>query len=425
MGLMKDLLFGKPAPEAKASATSEILMVGPREVAWSKRNFEAFAKEGYQSNVVAYQAINKIAEAVASIKWGAWAGETQFETHPLLDLMAQPNPTQSGQEFMTSLVGFLMISGNAYTERVRIGSATREMYIQRSDRMKVIKSSTGLSGGYEYSNQGRSFRWDVDPNTQQSDILHTKLFNPLDDWYGMSPLEAGAYAIDQHNLAMSWVQSLLQNSARPSGALVSSRPNPLTDDQFRRLKTEMDEKYSGATNAGKPMLLEGGLDWKEMGLSPVEMGIIETKSSAARDISLALGVPPQMLGIKGDSTYNNYQEARLAFWEDTVIPLVNHIAGDLNGWFADEYQGVELRPEMDEIPAIVEKRLQLWAMADTSTDLTINEKRALKGFEPIAGGDTILVNASMISLTDATASLDIGSIDEKALAKIAGYDTKA
>jgi len=403
MGI-RDILFGRsqPAQEAKASATSQIMMVGPNQAAWSKRDFAAFAKEGYTQNVVAYQAINKVSEAFSSIKWEAWRGDTELTQHPILDLIRKPNPSQSGQEFFSEYIGFLMISGNAYAEKVKVNGAPRELYVQRSDRMKVIPSNNGNPSAYTYTVNGRSVRWDVDPKSGKSDILHSKLFHPLDDWYGLSPLEAAAFGIDQHNLSMSWVQSLLQNSARPSGALVSKSEQPLTDEQFTRLKDEIEGKYSGASGAGRPMLLEGGLDWKEMGLSPVEMGILETKYSAARDICLALGVPPMLMGIAGDNTYANYAEARLSFWEDTIMPLVGHIAGDMNGWFADDFGDIELRPSLDQIPAIVEKRQRAWDMADKSIDLTINERRELKGYDPIEGGDVVLIGSGLIPLNEAS-----------------------
>ena len=230
-------------------------------------------------------------------------------------------------------------------------------------------------------------RFPVGPDGD-GDVRHMKLFNPLNDWYGMSPIESGAFAVDQHNLAMNWVQSLLQNSARPSGALVTKDSLELSDDNFNRLKTQIEEQYSGATNAGRPMLLEGGLDWRQMGLSPMDMNILETKFSAARDVSLAFGVPPQLLGIPGDNTYANFQEARLAFWEDTAIPLLDLIASDWTSWLGKP-DSVILRPDLDHIPAIADKRRALWRMADESRDLTINERRALKGYEPLPEGDVL------------------------------------
>ena len=392
-------LFAKR--EAKQSAVGAALVMTPGQAVWSNRDYAAFAKEGYSKNVVAYQAINKIADAVASVRWMVFRGDQEITTHPLLDLLKRPNPMQSGAEYMRAKVGFYMISGNGYEERVLAGGTIREMYQLRPDRMQIMPGLTGMPKAYQYKHAGRTITWDVDPITSDSDVRHIRAFNPLDDWYGLSPIEAGAYAVDQNNEAMQWMQALLQNSARPSGALSSPEGQELSNDQFARLKAQIDDQYTGARNAGRPMLLEGGLKWEQMGLSPVDMQIIETKFSSARDVALAFGVPPQLIGIPGDNTYSNYQEARLAFWEDTVIPLLQLIADDWNAWLADP-QGVELRVDLDAIPAIADKRKTLWDMADKATDLTINERRAIKGYEPIPGGDAVLVNASQISLTMAT-----------------------
>ena len=389
--------------EIKESAAAKIIVTNPGQPVWSPRNYEQFAREAYGKNVVAYQSINKIAEAISSVRLTVFRGEQELIDHPLIKLLDRPNPMQSGADYMQAKISYLLIAGNGYEERVKIGQDVRELYQLRPDRMKVVPSPAGMPAGYVYAVGGRTITWDVDPATLDSDVRHLKLFNPLDDWYGMSPIEAGAYSIDQHNESMAWMQALLQNSARPSGALVVSGGNSLSDDNFNRLKSQIEEQYSGSGNAGRPMLLEGGLDWKSMGLSPTDMGIIEAKYSAARDVALAFGVPPQLLGIPGDNTYSNYAEARLAFWEDTVLPLLDLIVQDWNVWLAAPY-GVELRPNIDDIPAIADKRTKLWDMANASTDLTINERRAMKGFQPIDGGDVVLVSAVQVPLSDMTGS---------------------
>jgi HK97 family phage portal protein len=392
-------LFGRS--EVKQSQTGAALVMTPGQPVWSGRDYAAFADEGYAKNVTAYAAINKIADAASSVKFNIFRGKQELEAHPILDLLARPNPMQSGPDYMAVKVGYYMIAGNGYEERVTIGGTVRELYQLRPDRMKVIPGANGFPIAFEYKVAGRCVRFDIDPTSMDSDIRHMKSFNPLNDWYGQSAIEAGAYAVDQNNEAMKWMQALLQNSARPSGALTTKDDKDLSDDQFHRLKAQIDDQYTGSRNAGRPMLLEGGLKWEQMGMSPIDMQIIETKYSSARDVALALGVPPQLIGIPGDNTYANYAEARLAFWEDTVIPLVELIAADWNAWLAKP-QGVELRPDYDQIPAIAEKRKVMWDMADKATDLTINERRAMKGYEPIDGGDVLLVQSSGIPLSMAS-----------------------
>lgn len=401
--------FLKRPKEAKESAVGSVLVLNPGQPKWMPKDVGGFAREGYQQNVVVFQAINRIADAVASVKWQVWRNDDVMTEHPLLDLLDRPNPMQGGDEFMRAKIGFLMIAGNGYDEKVMLGNEPRELYTHRPDRMKLVPSTTGVPERYIYANGNRKVEFDCDPDTGESLIRHFKLFHPTDDWYGMSPIEAGAYAVDQHNEAMRWMQALLQNSARPSGAITTGNGETLDPDTFNRLKKQIEEQYSGSENAGRPMLLEGGMDWKAMGLSPSDMAILETKYSAARDVCLAFGVPPQLLGIPGDNTYSNYQEARLAFWEDTVIPLVNYICDEWNAWLAPHWEGVYLAPDLDSIPAIADKRASMWAMVDAATDLTLNERRRIKGLEEIDGGDIVPLNdAAMTNIRSLVQSVADG-----------------
>lgn len=418
MGIFDFLRRGQPS-EAKASATGALLTQGLPEARWMDRSYAAFAKEAYQRNVVAYQAIDRLARAASAVKWTVWRGDAEITSGPLVDLLARPNPMMGGAQYVQTMVGYWMLSGNRYQERVMVGSAPRELYLLRPDRMKVVPGSNGMPRAYTFDINGRKHTWDVDQDGQ-SDVLHERMFHPLDDWYGMSPIEAGAYAVDQHNETMKFAQAVMQNSARPSGALVTKEGENLSDDQFNRLKAQLEDQYQGSRNAGRPMLLEGGLSWQAMGLTPQQVEMLESRYAAARDVCLALGVPPLLLNIPGDSTYSNYTEARQAFWEDTVVPMCEQIADGWTIWLGEAFGGLEVRPDFDHIPAIAEKRKALWDMADKATDLTLNERRAIKGYAPISGGDTILVSANQISLSAALAPMPddapLSTDDAKALA---------
>ncbi|GAT77837.1 HK97 family phage portal protein, partial [Ehrlichia ruminantium] len=214
---------------------------------------------------------------------------------------------------------------------------------------------------------------------------HIKNFHPLNDWYGLSPIEAASYSIDQHNQAGSWNQAMLQNGARPSGALIVNAKNTnngsLTQEQYNRLKAQVDDFYSGPRNAGRPILLEGGLEWKEMSLS---------KHSSARDIALAFGVPPQLLGIPGDNTYSNLIEARLSLWEQTVLPHLDNIISHFNNWLTPKFgNNIFLSYDKDSISVLTEKRKQLWQYVENATFMTINEKRAAFGLPPLDNGNIL------------------------------------
>lgn len=373
-------------PEAKASRAYAMHVQRLPQAVWSPRNYQAFAKEGYQINVVAFQAINKIADAISGMRWAAFSPDgEQLSSHEYLRLIQTPNPMQSGREWWKAKVAFLLLSGNCFDERVLNGRRPLQLWTLRPDRVSLKPAQNGMVESYTYASGGQKIVFPANTITGDADIRQTKLFSPLNDWYGGSPMEAAAYAIDQHNEAMKWLQALLQNSAMPSGALTLDKETMLSDDQFQRLRQEIEISFAGAQNAGRPMLLEGGMDWKPLSFSPDDMKIIDLKDSAARDISLAFGVPPLLLNIPGDNTYSNYREARLGFYEDTVIPLVNLLTAEMNAWLSPYFGGVEIRPDYDSIEAIAEKRRGLWEMVDTSDEITVNEARALKGYPPLPG----------------------------------------
>ena len=128
------------------------------------------------------------------------------------------------------------------------------------------------------------------------------------------------------------------------------------------------------------MVLEGGLDWKPMGFSPSDMEFQKTKEAAAREIALAFGVPPMLLGIQGDATYANYQEANRAFFRLTVLPLATRVARSLSDWltgFTGEM--LELKPDLDQVPALATERDAQWARVSEAGFLTDQEKRAMLG----------------------------------------------
>ncbi|NBX02722.1 MAG: phage portal protein [Alphaproteobacteria bacterium] len=371
-------------------------MVAPGQPVWTDRNYAQFSHEAYVKNVIAHRAINLVSVSASSVRLklftvGVRGGRKEIKQHPLLDLLRQPSPTHALGDFFQGLYHYRLIGGNAYIQAVGPkDTPPRELHLLRPDRIAIIAGKGTLPAGYRYSVGAQSVDFPVDRITGRSRILHLKTFHPLNDWYGLSPVEAAAYSIDQHNQSGAWNQSLLQNGARPSGALVVTSEHGgggvLSDQQYARMKNQIDEQFTGAANAGRPLLLEGGLDWKEMSLTPKDMDFIEAKNASARDIALAFGVPPQLLGIPGDNTYSNLQEARLSLWEQTVVPLVMCTVDAINSWLAPQMGGgVELVADTDGISALAMRNQAIWDRVEKANFLTENEKRAAVGYPPRAG----------------------------------------
>ena len=376
-------------PETKASRTARLVAFesGGR-ARWTPRDYTGLAREGYLANAIVHRSVRLIAENAAACQFLVFEGAAERDGHPLAQLLARPNPRQDGAILFETLYAHLLLAGNAYLEQVSLDERVRELYALRPDRMKVVPGSDGWAEAYEYTVGSRSLRFDQHLSAVPP-ILHLTFFHPLDDHYGLAPLEAAAIAVDTHNAAARWNKALLDNAARPSGALVfSADNNVLSGQQFDRLKRELDDTYTGTANAGRPMLLEGGLDWKAMSFSPQDMDFLEAKHTAAREIALAFGVPPMLLGIPGDNTFANYQEANRSFFRQTVLPLAARTGCAIAQWLSPQFgDGVRVTIDTDRIDALASDRAALWDRVTAAPFLTLNEKREAVGYAPVEGGD--------------------------------------
>jgi HK97 family phage portal protein len=367
--------------EQKSSGPQTLLTLAALgDPAWSKRSFVALANEGFARNPVVYRCVRLIAEAATMVPLRASEGGERLSEHPALALLARPNGRQSGSELLEAVYAYLQTAGNAYLQAAIADGGVRELHCLRPDRMRVVTGPDGWPVAYDYSSGGRTLKLSQAAEPIPA-VLHLALFHPLDDHYGMAPLEAAAQSLDVHNAAAKWNKALLDNAARPSGALVySAAAGNLTADQFDRLKEELRDGFSGAANAGRPMVLEGGLDWKTIALTPRDMDFIEAKNAAAREIALAFGVPPMLLGIPGDNTYSNLVEANKALWRQTIAPLVRRVAHELTVWLGPAFgAGFALTADFDGIEALSEDRAALWARVSAADFLNDEEKRRMLG----------------------------------------------
>lgn len=352
--------------------------VGP---IWTPRQYEKLSHEGYLKNVIVYRSVSLIAKSVASVR---------FEAGKADPLLRRPNSYQSGAAFIESLMGFLLLSGNAYIEVVEDEEGVSDLYVLRPDRMKIIPGPNGTVRAYEYQVAGQTYQFKADAVTGEGAIIHLKTFHPLNDWYGMSPIEAAALAIDQHNSVAGHNLSLLQNGGRPTGAFIlKNGENYLSAEQRESLKKDLKAFYEGPENAGRVLMMEGDFEWKEMSLTPKDLDFLSGKNVSAREIAAAFGVPPMLVGVEGDATYANFKEARYHLWEETIVPWVEFIKEELNAHLMPHFGSERITYNKDDIEALGFKREALWARVQSAPFLTPNEKRELLGFPPISGGDNI------------------------------------
>ena len=386
--------------EVKASATTQALVRNLPDAVWTPRDYQALSREGYATNPWVYACITEIARGIAGIPWRLYQGRgeaaRELDSHPLLDLLRRPNPEQGYGAWAEQLVSFLLIAGNSYVEAVGPDrGAPRELYVLRPDRMRVLPDAQNRVRGYRY--EVSTARIDLDTEH----CLHIRLFSPLDDWYGMSPLEAAARAIDQDNELARYEVRLLQNQAMPGMVLRSQ--DALDDRQYDRLKQQIQQLYQGTDNVGRPMILDGGLEAQPLSFSPQDMSMDKSMLWSAQRICAAFGVPGELVGLMS-ATYQNRREARKALYTETILPLLDRIADDLNNWLAPQFgPNLTLAYDRDSIEALQEDREALFNQIKAASWLTVNEQRVMAGYEERPEGDVILEPGTLVPLDALTA----------------------
>ena len=367
MNLFGYTLSRSPARPPLARAGLRAFAVGGEE-AWS---VEGAVRAAYLSNPVAQRAVRLVAEGVGAAPLQA--------TDPTLAALI--GRRSGGQPLLDTVASHLLLHGNSYVQLLaEPDGALAELYALRPDRVTVEADARGWPVAYRYRVGAAETRLTAEDGAGRTQVVHLRGFHPLDDHYGLGCLGAAREAVAVHNAAARWNRALLDNAARPSGALVYDSGQSgaaLSPEQFERLSAELAESFSGAGNAGRPLLLDGGLKWQAMALSPADMDFVALKEAAARDIALAFGVPPLMLGLPGDNTYANYAEANRALWRLTVLPLAERIFAGLGQGLEPWFEGVRLAVDLDRVPALSDDRERLWSRVSAAGFLSDDEKRAM------------------------------------------------
>jgi len=404
-------------PQGQKSAAF-LLGMGQGKGTLTGAGFTQLSTEGYGQNAVVNACINKIANAIASIDRRLYQKKGSklvlLETHPLLDLLDKPNPTQSGDEFTRALIAYRQIGGNAYIRGAGINYLSKkskpptELTLLNPGQVKVEPSKDSyFPKWFEFKPDASTvYTYPVEKISGRSEILQLKTFNPLNPWYGLPPMLAAAYGIDINNASQKWNKKQLDNDCRPSGALTvkaaDGKPAMITDDQYQRLQEMIDNTFSGSNNAGKPLLLEGGLEWQQMSMTAKDMDFMEAMNTSARNIGLVFGVPPQILGIPGSQTFANYEQANLSFWTDTVLPLNELLLDAYNRWLIPFYgDDLVLKYDHDSIDALEPIRKQKADRIKEANYMQIGEKRKAMGHDSLKNkeiNDSLLLDGRGILL---------------------------
>lgn len=362
--------FGRKSASAPAAVpTWSALACSNDDV--SPRGYQARISEVFLNNPVGQRSVRLVAGTIAALPIDQTEGSAQAATIALRPRLLETIATQ------------LLLHGNAYLYCMETARGLTELVPLRPEKVSLTLDERGWPSGYLYrGGSGRAVRYAIRDALARPQIIHLRALNPIDDHVGLGCLDAAISAACLHNRATRWNRSLLDNAARPSGAMVydPADGSSLTSEQLTRLREQIDQHFAGGLNAGRPLLLEGGLKWQALGLSPNDMDFVSLKEAAARDIALAFGVPPVLLGLPGDTAYANLREAGRALYRQTVLPLSERILETLTDGLSDWFGTVKFAVDLDRVSELMEDRERLWQRIEAASFLSRAEKREQLGF---------------------------------------------
>lgn len=363
---------------------------------WTSRDYEYLAQRGYRLNSDVYSCVSLIAQAAKQVKWDTSPGTRSAASLELLK-------NSGGPSFIEAWISYVLLSGNAYIEIGRNGqNKPISLYMLQPNRVSAklnpearypIEIGTplepGLIGMWRVTNP-KGLPYPVTP----ADMMHSKLFNPLDPVYGMAPLEAAMLRVDAQNEGVETIKRLFARGFAP-GWIEAAKDSIWEETQVSQLKTRM----RSSKEAGEELFLENAT-YHQIGFNPAESGVSEQQILTKRDIASVFHVPPQLIGDTQAQTYSNYQEARRALYMEAVTPLLEQFKQDWNRSIGKDLQS-PLAEDKDSFDAIAAARAEatdrvqkLW----TSGLITQNEARRDLEYDPVQDGDVFYAPANFLPL---------------------------
>ncbi|MGI4822257.1 MAG: phage portal protein [Janthinobacterium lividum] len=347
-------------------------------------------QQSVMSIAAAYACVNNISQDVAGLPCQLFedtgAGRVRVSGHPATPLLnLKSSGLQNSFQFRQTSMAITLLKGNSYALIERAGKLKpTQLHFKHPDETDVRKSGGRL--WYKFSGDPRTY--------SDFDVLHFKGLS-LDGVMGVSVIHYFRETFGKGLAASKSHANFYKNGAKPSGAL--EKDGLLTDAAFTRLKANFMEAYTGVENAGKPLILEEGLKYKAISLSPEDAEFISTHNLTRADIASIFRMPPHKIGDLERSTNNNIEQQSLDYVGDTLLPWL------LN--FEQEYRLKLLLPSEVEnryfkhnlaalLRADATARANYYQKMVQAGVYSINEVREMEERNGIDGGDRHLVQVN-------------------------------
>lgn len=401
----------------------------------------------YKSNVYAHAIISHIidkasdapgeiyrikngrkAKAFYALKRGAYSSESlhksitlkaeafdEVDGHPFLELMETPNNLMSGKQFKRELLGYERITGNSYMYAATMGVGSRggepkELWVIPSPCVEIVMGTrVDPVAGYKIS----YFVEDIIPKEK---IMHMKTFNPVanptgGNWlYGMSPAMAGRRTLGEFDAA-EMAQGTLFKNMGPGGILSGTDKGSITEGQGVAIQDKFVQRHTGLMNGGGIVITPAQVTWQEMGMSPVDLNLIEAKDDLLQEICAIYNYPKER--ITGSQNTASQGTADKQVITSCVMPLLRDFDDCITKFIRQAYNDDTLVYISDTqyYPELQEDRKQLSEWLGRSYWLTVNEKRRAMDYDDVPDGDAMLIPSGLMKLEDVVADLGDPNID--------------
>ena len=416
MGIFSGLFRGRDAPSNRTSGSSYNFFMGN-----STSGKRVNERSAMQMTAV-YSCVRILSEAIASLPLNVYrynkdGGKEKAYDHPLFRLLHdEPNPEMTSFIFRETLMTHLLLWGNAYAQIIRNGKGeVVALYPLMPDRMTVDRDEKGqLYYKYTKSNDDAPTMEGTTVYLDPSDVLHVPGLG-FDGLVGYSPIAMAKNAIGLAIAAEEYGSKFYANGAAPSGVL--EHPGTLKDPA--KVRDSWNAAFGGSSNSHKVAVLEEGLKYTPISISPNEAQFLETRKFQINEIARIFRVPPHMVGDLEKSSFSNIEQMSLEFVKYTLDPWVirweqairrtlltpdeksqYYVSFNVEGLLSGDYQS----------------RMNGYAIARQNGWMSANDIRELENLDRIPaedGGDLYLINGNMLQLQSAGAFADIQSNDGK------------
>jgi HK97 family phage portal protein len=415
-----------PIEDLRANA---IVATGFGEPADLPRSYGSAADAGYRNNELVFACIQEYITSASEAKLVVGNRDADGVLVPTtnaraLELTAAPNPAMDIVAFLEALHMMLLIGGNVYLFKPpsSIGTVSN-LFLLRPDRVRVIPNqATGAAAGWKYTVGNSVYTLPAEVISQH------KTTDPLNDWYGLGPLQVLAKQVNLDTSATDFARSTFDNKGVPAGFLKVARKIN-NQDEADAIRKNWKARFAGKANWQQIGVLDEDADYKQIASNMADMGMPELRDLTESRICSVFGIPPIVVGANvglKQATYSNYAQAKESMWEETLLPAYKRVAAFLTRALKDtpDFRGMEFAFDFSEVRALAEDQKEQADIIKVKADTASILIRA--GYEADSVSDVLqlpegLVHTGLVPTTVQGESLaEVGAPPAKALTPVRG-----